>query len=328
MDGARRRRGRRGRAGLDDPLRPDEDEADRIARAGQLIGMGTFTWTPAPGRLVWSQKMSEILGYHAGFANSSRARWFDRIHPADREAFWQAVEETFESCNLQDIVMRVVRPQSATRYVRFYMQVLTHECGAPRGVIATAQDVSDKVFAEKEAERLKQRCETILTRLEEHDPVTTLLNWRGFDNEVDRARRIGPGAVLLLRIEAVRRPSRPGRARVLGGLHARHRGLPPAPQAGRRRSGLSGRERVRLPAVRHGGRGQGAGRHRGPGEPQLPGRRPPGPDLGARRPGGLRRRRRRPPRQGRPPGERRQPPDRRGRGAVRGPALREPARRG
>jgi EAL domain-containing protein (putative c-di-GMP-specific phosphodiesterase class I)/GGDEF domain-containing protein/PAS domain-containing protein len=188
---------------LDDPLRPDEDEADRIARAGQLIGMGTFTWSPALGRLAWSPKMSEILGYHQGFANSSRAALVERIHPADRDAFWAAVEETFESCNLQDIVMRVVRPQSATRYVRFYMQVLTHEGGAPRGVIATAQDVSDKVFAEKEAERLKQRCETILTRLEEHDPVTTLLNWRGFDNEVDRARRIGPGAVLLLRIEAV-----------------------------------------------------------------------------------------------------------------------------
>lgn len=66
----------------DRPLQTGMD-ADRLAL--DLTGIGWWSWEIATDRLIWSDRLFELLGYVPGQVLPSVQNWRDRIHPDDRD---------------------------------------------------------------------------------------------------------------------------------------------------------------------------------------------------------------------------------------------------
>ncbi|GIH12458.1 EAL domain-containing protein [Rugosimonospora africana] len=187
---------------LRDPLTIDSDEAARITRAAQMAKLGTFTWTCGEtGHMSWSDEMSMILGYAPGAVQPSAELLFNLIHEEDHDDFREAIKHSWQQRSVRQITCRVVRPDGIVRHMHCHIEVLVTEDGQPSGIIGTGQDVTNRELARREMERLKRRCETVLTVLADREPDTCLLTRRRFLDEIDRALRAGSGALLVLSVE-------------------------------------------------------------------------------------------------------------------------------
>lgn len=187
---------------LSDPFRHD-DEVERIARAARRAGLGTFTFLPKSQKLSWSEEMAVILGYLPTTRPASKITLLDRLHGDDRVEFCRQVNHALDTGEVTETTVRITRRGRAVSHVHFYLEVFA-EADGDRGVIGTAQDITDTVRAKEEVNRLARRCETVLTALADRDPVTGLIDGVRFDQEIERALRTGEdGAVLLISIDNV-----------------------------------------------------------------------------------------------------------------------------
>ncbi|MEU4620789.1 EAL domain-containing protein [Actinoplanes sp. NPDC023801] len=202
---------------LIDPLTADIDEAARVERAAQRAKRGTITWTAGSGkttgvvdliagRLKWSDEMAMIFGYAPGTLNLTADALVKLIHPADRVAVRTAVGTVWAQRRPGEITFRTVHPGGAVRHVHCHIEVLT-TAGEPSGLIATGRDVTILEIARQERRRLTTRNAMLCADQRARDLVTGLPNRGYLTDEVDRARRITHGAVIVVATQPASRLS-------------------------------------------------------------------------------------------------------------------------
>jgi PAS domain S-box-containing protein len=190
-------------AGLDlhDPLDADASEAAQIARAAHLAVLGRFTWLDGAEETTWSDELTTMLGYSAGSVQPTKGLLLKHVHPEDRDLVCQAISTARTDGQVVRRTYRMVRQDRSVLDVECHLEVLLDQQHNPCGVIGTSQDVSAREQARREVERLRRRFETVTTALKEWDSGSGLFTRRRFTDEVDRALRFDPGAVLILRVE-------------------------------------------------------------------------------------------------------------------------------
>ncbi|MFY1587462.1 EAL domain-containing protein [Micromonospora sp. WMMD734] len=195
---------------LYDPLSEDVDEVTRVARAAQLAKQGTVTWTAdrvraqGAGRLCWSDEMAMIFGQAPGTVHLTPETLLRLVHPADVERVRHAVRTAWERSMPDDIGFRVVHPGGSVRHVRCHLEVFSTADG-PAGIIATGEDVTAVELARQERRRLAIRSAMLCADLAVPDTVTGLPTRGYLIDEVDRARRIGGGTLVVVATEPATR---------------------------------------------------------------------------------------------------------------------------
>ncbi|WP_338073036.1 sensor domain-containing diguanylate cyclase [Billgrantia zhangzhouensis] len=163
---------------------------DRQAFLDAVLGstpIGMFV-ADLEGRLNYlNPALLELLGLDAW--NSTR-EWWQRIHPADQEGARDMWRHTLATGNDFVRQMRFLRGDGITLWVEVHAsQVLGNE--QPLGFVGMVKDIT----ARRQQEAL-QRWEA------EHDPLTGLLNRRGFERRLEEAlaeySKTGTPAVLIL----------------------------------------------------------------------------------------------------------------------------------
>ncbi len=112
----------------------------------------------------------------------------DEDAPSVRAAFGAVVEQAIPHRGTEH---RMVRVDGSTGWVQIHQSLISDAAGAPEFVLAHAMDVTDR-----------RRFEQQLQHQANHDPLTGLLNRRGFSAELERqvalSRRYGPSGALLM----------------------------------------------------------------------------------------------------------------------------------
>jgi PAS domain S-box-containing protein len=205
-----------GRAGAEERF---ADLTARVDNAQQLANMGDYDWHIATDTNRWSDQLYRIYGHEPQSFNASYERFLSHIHPDDRERITKIHQHSYATGEPYEMIERIVRPDGTTRYLASNGQVIRDDTGTPVRMRGTCIDITDRVRAEQERERVGARFRSLV--------------------------EASPDAILLLDHENVVQAN--GRAtELLGGDPVGHpitQVLPGGPAAGRalRASGLDGR---------------------------------------------------------------------------------------
>ena len=123
-------------------------EGQRIAHAG--------SWAfDAAGFDYWSSELFRIYGLDPSGKPPTTEEYLDLVHPEDREAMEQEIQNMLADHRQFDFTKRIVRPDGNIRYVRCVGVPVT-EGVTFKGFLGTGIDVTEHKRLEQERERIRQ----------------------------------------------------------------------------------------------------------------------------------------------------------------------------
>ena len=126
----------------------------RVDNAQQLANMGDYDWHIATDTNSWSDQLYRIYGHEPGAFNASYERFLEMVHPDDRDKVTQMHREAYAAGGTWTIIERIIRPDGEVRYLSTNGVVITDDDGTPVRMRGTCVDVTERILAEAESERL------------------------------------------------------------------------------------------------------------------------------------------------------------------------------
>lgn len=115
----------------------------RLAGAQRIAKLGNWSWDIATGRLEWSEEIYRIFGVDSAETQPTYEMFQESVHPGDRQAVANAVEEALEGGKPYSIEHRIILPDGSERHVHERGEVQRDEFGNPSGMVGTVQDVTE-----------------------------------------------------------------------------------------------------------------------------------------------------------------------------------------
>ena len=136
-----------------------------MGNAQRLADMGDYDWHIESNTNRWSDQLYRIYGYEPQSFNASYERFLEMVHPDDRERIVAVHQEAYRTGEPYQMIERIVRPDGETRHLASNGQVVMDASGTPLRFRGTCIDITERVRAEDERERLAtQMVETRMNR--------------------------------------------------------------------------------------------------------------------------------------------------------------------
>ncbi len=150
-------------ATLDTGLARVQSQADlhdltaRVNNAQQLANMGDYDWHIATDTNTWSNQLFRIYGHEPQSFNPSYEKFLSLIHPDDRERISGLHQHAYATGEPYAMIERIVRPDGEVRYLSSNGEVIFGEDNVPIRMRGTCIDITDRVLADRERERVSAR---------------------------------------------------------------------------------------------------------------------------------------------------------------------------
>lgn len=164
-----------GDTALDDP---DPDQ-------GALVG--SWSWWPQTGRMLWSEAVCEILGLDPAITEPTLERALELVVPEQRREIRRLATSSFEQQTTIDTDVRIHRPDGQERTIHLVARAQVGEAGIPDHWWGTITDATDLPGDLREAVRSETAYRTLLRDLPavvfrtKGDPVTGEVEFVGPD---------------------------------------------------------------------------------------------------------------------------------------------------
>jgi PAS domain S-box-containing protein len=139
------------------------DLVQRVDSAQHLAGMGDYDWHIATDTNQWSDELYRIYGHEPQSFNASYERFLGSIHPDDRERIQEVHQQAYATGEPYHMIERILRPNGETRYLSSNGEVIMDETGAPVRMRGTCIDITERVLAEQERERVTERFQQLVS---------------------------------------------------------------------------------------------------------------------------------------------------------------------
>jgi diguanylate cyclase len=116
---------------------------DRLELANDSGGIGVWDLDVANNTLLWDSGMYRLYGVPANAEASALAILARSVHPEDRAAAWQDVQDAQAGTRPYDSEYRVVWPDGSVRHLRAAARVTRDNQGRPLRMVGVNWDVTD-----------------------------------------------------------------------------------------------------------------------------------------------------------------------------------------
>ena len=122
-------------------LRESEERLRLALEAGQ---MGTWEWTVATNKVIWSPSLEAIHGLAPGTFEGTFVDYQKDIHPEDREPILRAIAQTLEHGEDHHIEYRIIRPDGSIHWVEGRGKLVRDRSGAATRMIGVCMDITER----------------------------------------------------------------------------------------------------------------------------------------------------------------------------------------
>jgi PAS domain S-box-containing protein len=143
----------------------------RFIEAQQLANIGSWERNLHDNTATWSDELFRICGFEPQSFYPSFERFFDIVHPDDREQLSRRIQEASQNHQAFESEHRIVRPDREVRVLRAHGRAVVDEHGNALRFVGTAQDIT----ARKEAEEIVRRSERRLQTIVDAEPACVKL---------------------------------------------------------------------------------------------------------------------------------------------------------
>ncbi|SDF96321.1 Serine phosphatase RsbU, regulator of sigma subunit [Blastococcus aurantiacus] len=135
-----------------------ELESSRLAfeLAIDAAGIGSFDWDLAGGRLVWDDRLQELMGFEPDAFDQTIEAFAARCHPDDRERTMEALQAAIDTVGEYDAEFRVVLPSGETRWIQGRGRALADETGVAVRLVGAGYDTTAQRHADARVARVME----------------------------------------------------------------------------------------------------------------------------------------------------------------------------
>ena len=119
--------------------------------------MGDYDWHIPTDTNTWSDQLFRIYGYEPGEFHPSYEKFLSLIHPEDRDRISALHQNAYATGEPYQMIERIVRPDGEVRYLSSNGEVIMDGEGTPVRMRGTCVDITERVLADRERERIAAR---------------------------------------------------------------------------------------------------------------------------------------------------------------------------
>ena len=136
------------------------ESIQNLNRAQKISQTGSWDWDPRTKLSNWSDEMYRILGYQPQQPkNIIGATFFNKVHPSDREAVDQSIEEGSASGKPFNYEYRTIPINGKIKTIRCFVEIDYDKAGKPIRLIGIDQDITEYRQNEKALKKAKIQAE-------------------------------------------------------------------------------------------------------------------------------------------------------------------------
>ncbi len=157
-----------------------ELEASRLAfeLAIDAAGIGSFDWDLVTGRLVWDDRLKDLMGVGRASFDETIEEFLAACHPDDRERTNAAVQTAIDTVGEYEAEFRVVLPDGETRWIQGRGRVLADDRGVAVRMVGAGYDTTAQRHADARVARVMESVKSAFFTLD-RDWRFTYLNTEG-----------------------------------------------------------------------------------------------------------------------------------------------------
>lgn len=144
---------------------------DRLTDAQRLASLGNWEWDIKSDEIWWSDEVFQIFGLSQESFKPSYSSLLQMVHPDDRNAFKQKVEDALANNTPYIIEHRITLPDGSVKIVKEQGEVVTDSHGEAVRMIGTVHDITTV----KKAEEALKSSETMYKQMFEMNSAIKLL---------------------------------------------------------------------------------------------------------------------------------------------------------
>lgn len=136
-----------------------QEKDARLTEAQEIARMGSWEWSPASHRVVWSDEVFRLSGLMPGKFGGRLDDFVANAHPEDRGELREALEETSRTREPLSLDYRIIRPDGTIRYLHAHGKAILDDAGTVLRVVGTLQDVTERKEADRAIQELNRELE-------------------------------------------------------------------------------------------------------------------------------------------------------------------------
>ena len=126
-------------------------QSEQLNKQAQAIThIGNWIWEMGTGEIYWSDELYRIYGLEPQSEIMTFERWFDMIHPDDRERRLTEIKKSMTTLEVADYTMRIIAADGKVKVLRGKGEVITERSRKRMKLVGSCQDVTTEFNLNKE----------------------------------------------------------------------------------------------------------------------------------------------------------------------------------
>lgn len=137
----------------------ERDARAMLNRAQEIAHIGSWEWSAIDGSVKWSDEMFRINGWSPGAFEPNLHVFMEVVHPGDRSRVADAMTRAARVREGFSMGFRIVRPDGNDVEVSSHATVVFDDEGGFKGMVGTAQDVTEQTTQQRALQEATARAE-------------------------------------------------------------------------------------------------------------------------------------------------------------------------